>query len=155
MSAEQLRKALAAPSRGFREVLVSVSGTNAGVFLALEAGIHRYPPTEKDELVQVEVRPVAMSAQLFQKELDLPAIAPPAQRAIKELRLMPTIREYVPGGELLLCEGARKLQLDPGEHFQALERILLEHILLLESSGNFEPESGFSFALDVMRGAAR
>ncbi|HEX5745330.1 MAG TPA: AAA family ATPase [Archangium sp.] len=158
LGAEQLRKELAAPSRAFREVLLLVNGTNAGAFLALEAGVHRYPPTEKDELVQVEVRPVAMSTQLFQKELELPAIAPPAQRAgkdLRELRLMPAIREYVPGGELLLCDGARKLQLDSWEHFQALERILLEHILLLESSGNFDAESGFSFALDVIRGASR
>jgi ATP-dependent Clp protease ATP-binding subunit ClpC len=96
-----------------------------------------------------------MSTQLFQKELELPAIAPPAQRAIKELRLMPAVREYIPGGELLLCDGARKLSLDPGEHFQALEQILLEHILLLEHSGNFDAEGGFTFALDVIRGAAR
>ncbi|MFY0522871.1 AAA family ATPase [Archangium gephyra] len=89
LNAEQLRKELTAPSRAFREVLLSVNGTNAGAFLALEAGFHRYPPTEKDELVQIEVKPVAMSTQLFQKELELPAIAPPAQRAGKEFREAP------------------------------------------------------------------
>ncbi|WP_375764969.1 AAA family ATPase [Archangium gephyra] len=155
LSAEQLRKELAGPTCAFREVLLLVNGTNAGAFLALEAGFHRYPPTEKDELVQIEVKPVAMSTQLFQKELDLPAIAPPAQRALKELRLMPAIREYLPGGELQLCDGARKLQLDSWEHFPSLERILLEHILLLEHAGNFDPESGFSFVLDVLRRPAR
>ncbi|MFY0522870.1 hypothetical protein ACN28I_06635 [Archangium gephyra] len=68
---------------------------------------------------------------------------------------MPAIREYLPGGELLLCDGARKLPLDAWEHFQALERILLEHILLLEQAGNFDPESGPTFVLDVIRGPAR
>ena len=155
LDAKQLRKELTGSTRAFREVLLLVNGTNAGAFLALEAGFHRYPPTEKDELVQVEVRPVAMSTQLFQKELDLPAIAPPAQRAIKELRLMPAIREYLPDGELLLCDGALKLQLAPSEHFPSLERILLEHILLLDHSGSFDAESAPTFVLDVIRRPAR
>jgi ATP-dependent Clp protease ATP-binding subunit ClpC len=153
LGAEELRRALVDPSRTFREVLLSINGTNAGSFLSLEAGLHRFPPTEKDEAVMLTVRPVATFTLLHQKELELPAIAPPAQPQLKQLRLMPAIREHLSDGELALCDGARKLQLGGRDYFQELELILLEHIQHLEESGSFDPETGFSFALDVLRGA--
>ncbi|WNG37104.1 ATP-dependent Clp protease ATP-binding subunit [Archangium violaceum] len=152
---EPLRKALTDPSRVFREVLLSVSGPYAGAFLALEAGLHRFLPTEKEESVLLTVRPVGMLTILSEKELELPAIAPRPQPPLKELRLTPAEREHLPDGWLSLCDGARKLQLDGENYFQQLELILLEHILHLERSGGFDPESGFSFVLDTIRGANR
>jgi len=41
------------------------------------------------------------------------------------------------------------------DYFQELELILLDHILHLEFTGSFDPESSPTFALDVLRGAAR
>jgi ATP-dependent Clp protease ATP-binding subunit ClpC len=155
LGSKELRKALIDPSRTFREVLLSVSGTNAGAFLALEAGPHRFPPTEKDELVLVKLTPVAMFAPLSSRELELPAIAPPPPLRVKEFRLMPAVREHLPDGGLSLCDGARTIQLDGRGYFQELDLILLEHILLLEHSGGFDPEGGSSFVLDVLKGATR
>jgi ATP-dependent Clp protease ATP-binding subunit ClpC len=153
LGAEELRRALVEPSRTFHEVLLSINGTNAGSFLALEAGLHRFPSTEKDEAVMLTIRPVATFTLLHQKELELPAIAPPAQPPIKQLRLMPATREHLPEGVLSLCDGARQFHLGGRDYFQELELILLEHILHLEQSGDFDPESGPSFALDALRGA--
>ncbi|MCY1078092.1 AAA family ATPase [Archangium lansingense] len=155
LDAEELRKALIAPSRTFREVLLSVSGTNAGAFLALEAGAHRLPLTEKDEPVLVNIKPVAMFAHLFQKELGLPAIAPQAPLRVKEFRLAPAVREFLSDGGLVLFAGAHTFPLDGRDYFQELELILLEHILYLARTGNFDPEGSLSFPLDVLRGTAR
>jgi ATP-dependent Clp protease ATP-binding subunit ClpC len=146
---EHLRAALIDPSRGFHEVLLSVRGPNAGAFLALEAGVHRFPPSEKDEPVLLTVRPVAMRASLSEKELGLPAISPPAKPPLKEMRLVPPSREHHPGGELALCDGARTVLLGDRGYFQELELIVLEHLIHLEQSGDLDREGGFSFELDV------
>jgi ATP-dependent Clp protease ATP-binding subunit ClpC len=157
LGAEELGKAIAKPSRTFREVLLSVSGTYAGAFLALEAGPHRFTLSRDEEPVLLDVRPVAMSAQLFPKELALPAIAPPGPLNVKEFRLAPAVRDLRPD-ELLVCNGIStrlKLQLDGRDYFQELELILLEHLRHLGNRGAFDPESSPTFALDVLRGAAR
>ncbi len=155
LNADELRKALVNPSRAFREVLLSVAGVNAGAFLALEAGLHRYPPTEKNELVLLKVLPVAMRTHLYEKELELPAIAPPTQPAPNELRLVPPVREHLPDDELSLSDGARKLKLATPDYFRNLELVLLEYISLLELSDGLDRESGFSFALDKLQGVKR
>ena len=155
LSAERLREAVQAPGRPFREVLVSVSGPYAGAFLALEAGVHRFLPTEKEESVLLTVRPVAMRTHLSEKELALPVIAPPKPVPLKELRLMPAVREHRPDHALLLCEGVRELQLEGPGYFQQLESILLEHLRGLVSSRNFDAETGPSFLLDQVAEATR
>ncbi|WP_257445861.1 AAA family ATPase [Archangium lipolyticum] len=152
LNAEDLRRALVDPSRTFHEVLLSVNGTNAGAFLALEEGLHRYPPTEKDEPVMLTIQPVATFTLLHQKELELPAIAPPAQPSLKVLRLTPSIRELHPDGRLWLCNVERYLLLGDRDYFQELELILFEHIRHLERRRSFDPGSSLSFALDVLRG---
>lgn len=155
LDAAGLRKAFTEPERTRQDMLLSVSGPYAGSFLALEAGPHRFPPTAKDEPVIFTVRPVGMVTLLTEKELALPAIAPLPPPNLKELRLTPAIREHLPDGSVLLCDGALQVPLDGQGYFQELERILLEHILYLERSGDFDPESGFSFVLDALRGANR
>ncbi|PTL85802.1 AAA family ATPase [Vitiosangium sp. GDMCC 1.1324] len=155
LDSEKLRKALVDPGRTFRDVLLSVTGPYAGAFLALEAGLHRFPNTEKDEPVLFTLTPVTMSAHLSEKELELPAIAPKTQPHLKEIRLMPAGREHLPDGKLALCDGACEMWLDGRGYFQELELILLEHILHLERGSAFEPETGFSFVLDVVRGSNR
>ncbi|EPX55864.1 ATP-dependent Clp protease [Cystobacter fuscus DSM 2262] len=153
LSAEALMRALGEPERAFHEVLLSVSGPYAGSFLALEAGLHRFPPTPRDEPVLLTVQPVAMRPHLSQKELELPAIAPPAPVPLKELRLMPAVREHQPGGDVVLCDGARTVSLGARGYFQDWEHLLLEHLLHLERSGSFDPESTPSVVLDALRAA--
>jgi ATP-dependent Clp protease ATP-binding subunit ClpC len=153
---EALRTAVANPERTFHEVLLSVRGPNAGVFLAFESGVHRFPPVvEKEGPFILVVRPVAMRDSLSEKELALAAIAPSAPLPIKQLRLMPAVREFLPEGGLALCDDARRLMLDPKDYFQSLELILLEHISLFEKAGGLDRESLFSFELDIVKGGKR
>lgn len=155
LDSERLRAALVDPERVSHEVLLSIRGPNAGAFLALEAGVHRFPTTEKDEPVLLTLRPVAMRAHLSEKELGLPVISPPPKPPLKELRLVPPSREHHPGGELALCDGARTVLLGTRDYFQELELIALEQLIHLEHSGGLDTEGGFSFELDTTGRAKR
>ncbi len=156
LTLEALRTAVANAERTFHEVLLSVRGPNAGVFLAFEAGVHRFPPlVEKEGPFILVVRPVAMRDTLSEKELALAAIAPSAPLPIKQLRLMPAVREFLPDGVLALCDDGRRLVFDATSYFQNLELILLEHITLLEKGGGLDRESLFSFDLDIPKGGKR
>jgi ATP-dependent Clp protease ATP-binding subunit ClpC len=142
---------------GIHEVLLSVHGPNAGVFLALEAGLHRFhiPAAEKEELPVLIIKPVAMRSRLSEKELSLPVVAPPTPPPTKQLRLMPAAREHYPDPLIALCEGTCTIRLAPEDYFRDFELLLLEHIVRAESSGGLDRESLFSFALDTVKEAKR
>ncbi|WP_309896787.1 AAA family ATPase [Archangium sp.] len=156
LGAGALRDELRSPKRNFHEVLLSVRGANAGVFLALEAGLHRFGSEgEKDDPVLLSIRPVAMRSNLSAKELSLPVVAPPTQPPLKELRLVPTVRDHLPDDELSLSDGARKLRLASQDYFRHLELVLLEYISLLDLAEGLDREGAFSFALDKTQGLKR
>ncbi len=152
---DSLRKALESPHRTFHEVLLSVHGPNAGVFLALEAGLHRFHGPEEDKPPLLLLKPVAMRSRLSDKELSLPVISPAAPPPIKQLRLTPAVREHLPDGNLTLCGGSRVIMLEEREYFPKLEAVLLEHIALAELSGGLDRENSFSFELDGLKEAKR
>jgi ATP-dependent Clp protease ATP-binding subunit ClpC len=145
---ESLHRALEDPERKFHEVLLSVHGPNAGVFLALEAGLHRFHGPDEDKPPLLIIKPVAMRSSLSDKELSLPVISPAAPPPIKQLRLMPAVREHLADGNLMLCGGARMMMLEEKDYFPLFESVLLEHIALAEFSGGLDRESTFSFELD-------
>jgi ATP-dependent Clp protease ATP-binding subunit ClpC len=148
LGAEALRKALENPDRTFHEVLLSVHGPNAGVFLALEAGLHRFRGVDEEKPPLLTIKPVAMRSHLSDKELSLPVISPAAPPPLKQLRLMPAAREHLADGNLTLCGGARVIMLEERDYFPRFEAVLLEHIALAELSGGLDRESTFSFELD-------
>ncbi len=152
---EHLRKALENPDRTFHEVLLSVRGPNAGVFLALEAGLHRFLGSDEDKPPLLIIKPLAMRSSLSDKELSLPIIVPAAPPPIKQLRLMPAVRDQMPDRFLALCGGARTIQIDERGYFPNLEAVVLEHIALAELSGGLDRESTFSFELDGLKEAKR
>jgi ATP-dependent Clp protease ATP-binding subunit ClpC len=155
---EELKRALANPERNFHEVMLSVHGPNAGVFLALEAGLHRFPNAdaeEKEKPPLLTVKPVAMRSRLTDKELSLPVVIPPAPPVLKQLRLMPAVRSHQPDGKLWLCDDARELELEERSYFPDLEFVLLEHIAHAERNGGLDRESSFSFELDTLREVKR
>jgi len=155
LSHEALRKR-AISNEGLREVLLSVHGPNAGVFLALEAGMHRFDDGgEKDAVAVLTVKPVAMRSTLSDKELSLPVIAPPTPLPLKQLRLMPPVREQQAGSRLLLCENTASLELNREDYFKEFELILLEHITHAERTGGLDRENTFSFELDAVKEAKR
>jgi ATP-dependent Clp protease ATP-binding subunit ClpC len=156
LGADALRRELQSPKRKFHEVLLSARGPNAGVFLALEAGLHCLGfEGEKKDPVLLSIRPVAMRANLTAKELSLPVIAPPTQPPLKELRLVPTVRSHLPEDELSISDGARKLTLASQDYFRHLELVLLEYLSLLEAAEGLDREASFSFALDKTQGLKR
>jgi ATP-dependent Clp protease ATP-binding subunit ClpC len=125
------------------------------VFLALEAGVHRFQGTgEKENQPLLTVRPVAMRSHLSEKELGMPAIGPPAAPALKQLRLMPAIRDHLHSGGLELCGGIL-LEQRVQNYFQDLELILLAHLDVAERSGGLDREALFSFELDQVKEAKR
>jgi ATP-dependent Clp protease ATP-binding subunit ClpC len=154
---EALQRTIANPERPFREVLLSARGPNAGVFLALEAGLHRFQSQQEDKEKPplLTVKPVAMRSSLSEKELSLPAISPPTPLPIKQLRLMPTVRDHLPEARLALCEGACVMDFKDRSYFRDLELVLLEHLSHAERSGGLDREAGFSFELDLPREARR
>ncbi|HEX8822784.1 MAG TPA: AAA family ATPase [Archangium sp.] len=149
LGASALREALQKPSRSFHEVLVSVRGPNAGAFLALEAGMHRFGS------VLLSIQPVAMRARLFAKEFSLPVIAPPTQPPLKELRLVPPVREHLPDDQLSLLDGTCTMRLAPQDYFRDLELVLLNVIAFVELAEGLDRESCFSFVLDKTQGLKR
>ncbi|HYH97259.1 AAA family ATPase [Hyalangium sp.] len=141
---------------GCREVLLSVHGPNAGVFLALESGLHRFNTGgDKEDVPVVIVKPVAMRSRLTDKELSLPAIGPPTSAPIHQLRLAPAVREHLPDDWLHLCKNESKLQLEAEDYFRELELVLLEHITHAERSGGLDREELFSFDLDGVKESKR
>ncbi len=152
---DALRKQVAG-GEGLHEVLLSVHGPNAGAFLALEAGLHRFqPPAEKEDVPVLIVKPVAMRSSLSEKELSLPVVMPPTLPPLKQLRLMPAAREHYPNNLIALCEGACSITLAPDDYFQDLELLLLEHINHAELSGGLDHADLFSFALDAVKESKR
>jgi len=153
---ENVKKTLRNPERGFHEVLLFVHGPNAGVFLALEAGVHRFQASEGSETPPfLIITPVAMRSSLSEKELELPAIRPPTPPPLKQLRLMPANRDHLADEKLELCNGARQMTLGSQGYFPDLEFILLEHIDQAERAGGLDREGLFSFGLDQVREAQR
>ncbi len=156
LNLENLKKALVNPERTFHEVLLFVHGPNSGVFLAMEAGVHRFQAAEGSEHQPfLIIRPVAIRSSLSEKELGLPVISPPTPPPLKQLRLMPPVRDHLPRGRLELCNGARQMTLGSRGYFPDLELILLEHIDQAERSGGLDREGLFSFELDQVREAKR
>ncbi|WP_224366719.1 AAA family ATPase [Hyalangium versicolor] len=154
LSAEDLKKALGNPERNFRELLLTIHGPNAGVFLALEAGVHRFTGEgESENPPLLTIKPVAMRSSLSEKELAL--IIPPVALPLKQLRLMPPVRSHLPEAKLELCNGARRMTLGTRGYFPDLELILLEHIDQAERSGGLDREELFSLELDKVREAKR
>ena len=64
---------------------------------------------------------------------------------------MPAVREHQPGGDVVLCDGARTVSLGARGYFQDWEHLLLEHLLHLEHVGSFDSESAPAFVLDALR----
>ena len=118
--------------------------------------MHRFSDTgEKDNVPVLTLRPVAMRSTLSDKELSLPIIAPPTPLPLKQLRLMPPVREHLPDSWIKLCEGTGIIRLDGKDYFRDLELILLEHITHAEHSGGLDREGLFSFELDAVKEAKR
>jgi ATP-dependent Clp protease ATP-binding subunit ClpC len=128
---DDLRTMLRARERDALAMLLCVKGPDAGVLLALEAGWHRQlEPKPSVEHAHFLVRPLAQRTDL-EKDFRKAIVRPVAIPQIRELRLLPAVREV--HADRVTIDARRALVEMPRESYWAEHwRIALEHLILLE-----------------------
>ncbi|MEO7327260.1 MAG: hypothetical protein ABI193_01690, partial [Minicystis sp.] len=130
---------LALAKRSFRSVLLRVKGAYAGIFLALESGLHRTiypkrPDAKGDDRLHVYVHRVAQETDIPAAAWDHLTLVPPAAASAATRRKMPVMRERDRvEGVLRLAGKRRQIDLDVGAYWARIEEIALEHLLLFEA----------------------
>jgi ATP-dependent Clp protease ATP-binding subunit ClpC len=139
-TAEWLLSELKKPKRGFRSLLVCCKGPYAGVFLALEAGLHRIVLPRRaegkgaeHERAHVYVHLIALSAKIDAEGWGHTSLAPPQAGTAGTRRRGAAAREHDRAQRVvLLAARRRRLDIDPSEYWARQEEIALEHLLLFE-----------------------
>ncbi len=137
-SAAEIGRRLAAPGREWRRVLLRLSGPDAGIFLATEAGIHRFlnaERTDDDACCHLEVVRVAWRSEWTPKQL---------KAATSLLAVMPdsghvgsgvAVRSYdFKTGRLRVAGAAEELDLAHDSYWQRFDEIVCKHLLLFEDN---------------------
>lgn len=144
-SAGALLEALSAPKRTFRSVILRVEGPYAGVFLALEAGLHRIISSRRDprggpaedDRDHVYVHLVALDATITEEQWARTALAPPQVSGAGARRRGAAAREHDEvQGVVQIAGRRRKLAIDPAVYWARQEEVALEHLLLFEIEGS-------------------
>jgi ATP-dependent Clp protease ATP-binding subunit ClpC len=138
--AEWLLDELSKPKRGFRSLLLRCKGPYAGVFLALESGLHRivFPRRAEgkgaeDDRAHIYVHLVALKAEMDDAAWGHPSLSPPQIGTAGTRRRGAAARELDRVQRVVLIAGRRRrLEIDPGEYWARQEEIALEHLLLFE-----------------------
>jgi ATP-dependent Clp protease ATP-binding subunit ClpC len=139
-TAEWLRSELHRPNRSFRSLLLRCKGPYAGVFLALETGLHRMVLPRRaedkgadDERSHVYVHLIARKAEIDADGWEHKALAPPQAGTAGTRRRGAAAREHDRVQKVVFVAGRRRrLEIDPGEYWAHQEEIALEHLLLFE-----------------------
>jgi ATP-dependent Clp protease ATP-binding subunit ClpC len=130
---------LSLTKRSFRSVLLRVKGAHAGVFLALEAGLHRtiYPkrPDQKgDDRLHVYLHRVALEAEIPAAAWDHVTLVPPHASTAPGRKKGAAMRERDRVEGVLRIAGKRgQIDLDVGQYWEKIEEIALAHLLLFEA----------------------
>lgn len=127
---EHLREEGRSPER----VLLRVQGDHAGMWLALEAGLHRWKRVRPDvSETCLHVALVARRASLSLEEWTPPRLDPPPPLVYEQLGKQPAIRDYdAAEGKLRVSGKQTRLALAPDQYWERFEDVALEHLLLLE-----------------------
>jgi ATP-dependent Clp protease ATP-binding subunit ClpC len=143
---------LTKPDRSFRNVLLRVEGDHAGVWLALEAGLHRFgslePNAANADPVHLHVALVAQRSNLTETEWTPPVLDPPSPAAADALSRGPATRDHRPGEPIRLAGGRATSAVDPDEYWRRFEEIALEHLLLFERDARLDRDAQLRPMLD-------
>ncbi|MFO0754955.1 MAG: AAA family ATPase [Byssovorax sp.] len=137
-----LRTALDQPKRSFRNVLLRIKGPYAGIFLALEAGLHRTIAPKRpdakssDGRTHLFVHRIALSAEIRDKDWDHEALTPPQVGSAQNRKKGAATRERDRIEGVLRFLGKRaQVPFDFGKYWEKLDEIALTHLLLFEEEG--------------------
>ncbi|HEY3450282.1 MAG TPA: AAA family ATPase [Myxococcales bacterium] len=148
---QALAKRLAAKDRDFREVLLHVSGPQAGMLLALEAGLHRFRKiSPKSDPAHLWVVPVAMRSSVSESELDSGLLQPASPVPAKQLGLMSAVRVRGEEGQVQICTKDLVREFTAESYWKDFEEVALEHLMHHEQKGGFDREGTYRSPLDLV-----
>jgi ATP-dependent Clp protease ATP-binding subunit ClpC len=135
-SPDEIRKALADEGRRFRNVLLRVTGSFAGVMLGLEQGLHRItgvPRAKGDGRLCVCVHFVAMHVAMKDADWSHPSFEPPAIATADARRKGQAAREFDEAGKTVSLLAKRvTLPGDVASFFEDHDLFAAEHLLAKE-----------------------
>ena len=115
--------------RDARSVLLTIDGPNAGVLLALEAGVQVW--SQSNVRSTIEVRMLTRLTTLTDKGWEHPALAPPKPVEFEVHQKYPPSR-FVAAGERVAVPGGRHIGLDGRHPLEIIERVACQHLVELE-----------------------
>ena len=135
-------QALAEQERPFRNLILSIDGDHAGVWLALEAGLHRFsglpaPPVARATTASTSgpahlyVALVARRRSLTDHEWEQRTLDPPTPAVYERLTKARPVRDHDGLGGRVVVPGGASVSVQD-DYFAHLEEVALEHLLFLE-----------------------
>lgn len=138
---------LADPERTIRNVILRVEGDHAGIWLALEAGLHRFSG-KGAEPAHLHVTLVAQRPNLTESEWTPPGLDPPTPMVADTLAKGPALREHVLGSERVEIAGRTSIELALADYWPRFEEVALEHLLLFEREASLDRDAQLRPMLD-------
>lgn len=118
--------------RPFRNLLMRIEGDHAGIWLALEAGLHRFTGFGDVGTTDLYVALVAQRAALTDSEWSPPTLDPPGPLVVNELSKKAPIRDHDGRSDRITICKTTALRLPRSEYWARFEEVALEHLLLFE-----------------------
>jgi ATP-dependent Clp protease ATP-binding subunit ClpC len=153
-SAAWVEEKLAQTERPFRSLLLAVEGDHAGVWLALEAGLHRFSGFRADgRRAHLQATLVARRTYVSHDEWTDSRLHPPVPLTYDALAKQRPVRDHDASESTVVVPGGARVHVPPGEYWSRLEQVALEHLLFLEraSTGEREAQLRPLFAQDELR----
>ena len=119
--------------RSFQNVILRAEGDHAGVWLGLEAGLHRFAVSgSNDGPAHLHIALVAQRATLSESEWAPPGLDPPTPALADTLSRGPALRDHRAGEPVRLVGGRATVEIAPEDYWPRFEEIALEHLLIFE-----------------------
>ncbi len=115
--------------RDARSVVLLVEGLDAGVLLALEAGVHLW--IEGNLRSAIELRLLTRSASVGEKEWAHPSLTPPKPIEFEAHQKRSPARQVI-AGERVVVPGGRGVALEGRHPLAIIERVACQHLVALE-----------------------
>ena len=135
--AATLGEMVSAADRQWRRVLLRISGADAGIFMATEAGVHRFLHAERcdDDACHVEIERLAWRSEWTRKQLGDASILLSAMPDVGRVRRVSAVRCYdFKTGQLRIAGDSEALALSYDDYWPRFDEIVCQHLLLFEDS---------------------